>query len=245
MLHLKALVLIILLFWVSTVSAQVQLQYQNRGNRHEGIKPKPVSGYDIELISVLVDYQEEIKQLPEWLKIRFFLKEQSKVYLTVRELDYQHYYWLDKVHPSEPWKPGFNNVFQWPTNDVLQRLDHIGMYDLGIVARLNRAQPSDVELVTPVIFYHSKPPAVIKGYLFTFKTNGDARLTWSIFMQGETEPLLSRTFRGLRHGRPFTVKWDSLRARSGSYKLTLSGFFLDTNDRVAKTVFFYHQPVVK
>lgn len=58
MVHSKMVLLIILLVWVSAASAQVELQYQNRGNRYEGIKPKPVSGVDIELISARVDYQE-------------------------------------------------------------------------------------------------------------------------------------------------------------------------------------------
>lgn len=35
-----------------------KLQYQNRGNRHEGLRPKPVSGYDIELLSALVEHRE-------------------------------------------------------------------------------------------------------------------------------------------------------------------------------------------
>lgn len=29
--------------------AQTELKYQKRANRYEGIRPKPVSGYDIEL----------------------------------------------------------------------------------------------------------------------------------------------------------------------------------------------------
>jgi hypothetical protein len=47
------------------------------------VKPKPVAGYDIELISVLVDYREEAKRMPNQLKIRFYLERHSEVYLTV------------------------------------------------------------------------------------------------------------------------------------------------------------------
>ena len=46
------------LSWPPQLHAQLDLQYQQRGDRYEGVKPKPVSGYDIELISVLADYQE-------------------------------------------------------------------------------------------------------------------------------------------------------------------------------------------
>jgi len=38
--------------------AQLALQYQQQGDRCEGIKTKPVSGYDSDLISALVDYQK-------------------------------------------------------------------------------------------------------------------------------------------------------------------------------------------
>ena len=54
--------------------ADSNLDYQNRGDRFEGIRPKPVSGYDIELISVLVDYQEPATQLPDQLRIAFHLQ---------------------------------------------------------------------------------------------------------------------------------------------------------------------------
>ena len=42
------LMLIFIFGWQLFAMAQqeLKLQYQNRGNRHEGIKPKPVSGYD-------------------------------------------------------------------------------------------------------------------------------------------------------------------------------------------------------
>ncbi len=51
----------------------------------------------------------------------------------VRELDYQHYYWLDRVTPGLPWKAGFDNVFDWPTGDVLQQLTspQVRIPDLG------------------------------------------------------------------------------------------------------------------
>ena len=56
-----------LLFWCAwTLSlwAETHLEYQQRGNRYEGIKSIPVSGYDIELISARVDYNEEVTQMP-------------------------------------------------------------------------------------------------------------------------------------------------------------------------------------
>ena len=74
------LFLVLLIVPLSTW-ADSNLDYQNRGDRFEGIRPKPVSGYDIELISVLVDYQEPTTQLPDQLRIAFHLQSQTAVQL--------------------------------------------------------------------------------------------------------------------------------------------------------------------
>jgi len=221
------------------------LQYQNRGNRYEGIKPKPVSGYDIELISARVDYKEEAKQLPAQFKVQFYLERLSKVYLTARELDYKYYYWMDKVQSAQLWRPGFDNTFDWPTREVIQQLGQITMYELGVVARLDKPEPSQSERVAPVIFYYSHLPTVIIGYLFTFKTGGDARLTATVYKDGESEPLFTQILQRQRGGRPFTVRWDSSQAGHGVYTLVLRGYFLNTNSPIDQTVTFYHQPDVR
>ncbi len=239
--------LFLLLTWAPFASPETHLQYQNRGNRYEGIKSKPVSGYDNELISAQVDYEEEVRYIPSRFKVKFYLEKSltdlSNVHLTVRELDYEYYYWLDRVHPH--WQSGFNNVFEWSTKDVIQQLDEIKMYDLGVVVRIGKSEPTISEHVAPVIFYHSQFPATIKGYLFTFKTNGNAHLTCSIYKGGEAEPVFAVVFRKQKGGRPFTIRWDSSKAVEGPYKLVVKGYFLDTNDPIYQTVDFYHQPVVK
>lgn len=236
--------LLFFLVWSPAVWAETYLQYQDRGNRHEGIKRKPVSGYDIELISVRADYKEQTTRLPDILKLRFYLNQDSEVYLTVRELEYKHFYWMDKVKPKR-WGKGFQNEFEWPTQEVIRQLGQLGMYDLGVVARLEREEPSKVEQIAPVIFYHSQFPNTIKGYLFTFKTGGDARLICSIYKEGEKEPVFTRTFRRQRGGRPFTVRWDSSKSSEGFYRLVVNGYLLTTNDRINQIVRFYHQPQVK
>ena len=95
-----------------SVSPQVSLQYQKRGDRYEGIKPKPVSGYDIELISALVNSLETrlIPRLHGSASNSIFEKPQS-VHLVVREFDLSEYYWLDGFEPQVPWRRGFDNLF--------------------------------------------------------------------------------------------------------------------------------------
>lgn len=235
---------VFLLLFLSPVLAD-ELEYQDRGNRYEGIKPKPVSGYDIELISALVDYQESTTRLPKWFRIKFYLKHSDSVYVTVRELDYKEYYWMDEVTPPITWKQGFDNEFNWQTEVVFQYLKTIKMYDLGAVARLGKKGPQKKENIAPVIFYHSQLPTKVTGYLFTFKTSNDARVTASVRKNGYTEPLFEQTFRRQRADRPFTVYWDSSGVSEGEYTLKLKGFLLDTNDPIEQNVHFYHQPNIK
>ena len=224
--------------------AQPGMQYQDRGDRFEGIKPKPVSGRDLDLISVLVNYKEETKVTPNECKVQFYLEQESKVYLTIRELNYKYYYWLDKVQAKKPWRTGYQNVFKWETETVIQKLDGLDLNDLGAVARLGKSVPSQIEQVAPVILYHDKPPSIIDGYLFTFKTASDAKVNCKIFKEGELKHVFARSFPRKRGGRAFTIRWDSIEATEGSYKLTVSGYFLDDNFPFEQTVVFYHQKTV-
>ena len=226
--------------------ADATLDYQNRGDRFEGIRPKPVSGYDIELISVLVDYQEPTTQLPGQLRVAFHLQNQPAVHLTVREQDYRLFYWLDKIKPTKPWQANSLNEFTWPTGAVLRQLDQrLNIYELGVLIRLKKETPAADEDVAPAILYHTKPPEKIGGYLFTMKTNGDARLSCKIFRDGTADPLMNQSFRRIPGGRPFTVRWETGAAQEGQYALVCDGYFLDTNQHLGQTVRFFHRPTVR
>lgn len=163
------------------LSAFETLSYQPRDNRSEGIKPKPVGGYDLELLSVLADFREAASELPPTLPVRFFLKEPTPVSLTVREQRYKDFYWLDQVVPTSPWNAGFNE-FSWPTGDVLRQVDHrFPIENLGVLARLKKDGPSADELVAPAILYHTRLPSAVAAYLFTMKPASDARMKIQVF----------------------------------------------------------------
>jgi len=232
---------------VSPVHAQDALDYQKRANRFEGVRAKPVSGFDIELLAAQVDYLDNPDKLGERFHVRFFLKRPGEVYLVVRELDYQHYYWLDKVAPRSPWQPGFGNEFDWPTTDVVQRLGDLRISDLGVVARLGRENPSAIEEVAPALFYQSQFPDKVEGYVFRFRIREDAKLKGAIYKEGGGEPVFVRDLGRQLGDRPFAFKWDaaSSHAAEGVYKLVLSGYLLDTNQKISQVVQFYHRPVVK
>lgn len=227
------------------LSATDPLSYQSRGNRSEGIKPKPVNAYDLELISVLADFREAANELPTTLRVRFFLKEPTSVYLTVREQRYKDYYWLDKVVPTSPWKAGFNE-FSWPTGDVLRQLDpKFPIENLGVVARLKNDRPSAEELVAPVILYHNRPPSSVAAYLFTMKPASDARMKFHIFTATGDTPIWSSAVPLAAGDQPVLMRWPVGSSPAGLYRLVVSGYFIDNNERFSQVVHFYHQPVVQ
>jgi hypothetical protein len=237
---------LVLLIVPLSLWADSTLDYQNRGDRFEGIRPKPVSGYNIELISVLVDYQEPATQLPGQLRVAFHLQSQPTVHLTVREQDYRLFYWLDKIKPAKPWQANSLNEFTWPTGAVLRQLDQqLNIYELGVLIRLKKETPAADEDVAPAILYHTKQPEKIEGYLFTMKINGDARLSCKVLRDGTADPLMSQSFRRIPGGRPFTARWETGAAQEGQYALVCDGYFLDTNQHLGQTVRFFHRPTVR
>jgi hypothetical protein len=241
-----ALCLGLLLLVPCWLPAQSALEYQNRGDRYEGVRPKPVSGFDIEVISVLADYKDSTNQVPEHLRVKFYLKNQKPVYVTVREQDYRLFYWMDKAKPMRGWEVGWRNDFRWPTAPVLKQLDaKLNIYDLGVLVRLGYDTPRSVEEIAPAILYHSLLPDAVDAYLFTLKTNGDTRLSCSVYREGEAPAIMTQAFRRVPGGRPFTVRWDAQGAGEGGYTLCCKGYFLDTNQPVHQTVRFYHRPTVK
>lgn len=222
------------------------LTYQDRGDRCEGIKPKPVSGYDIELISAVVDYREVSKSKPDYFKLRFYLPHKNTpANVKVRELEYYFSYWMDKVNPDPPWGKGIND-YQWSTQEVIKHLKKLNMYDLGVLVHLGNNRSSVKEHITPVIFYHSELPERISGYLFTFKTYGDVELEYDVIKQSTGTSVLSKEANkklGVqRHAQPFQIRWKSLTAEEGHYKLILEGFKVSNYMPIYHTVSFYHQP---
>jgi hypothetical protein len=165
----------------SSALGQEKLEYQRRANRYEGIKPKPVSGFDIELLSARIDHQDNADSMGERFQVRFFLERPRPVHLVVRELDYKHYYWLDKVEPKSPWRAGFANAFDWPTADVIRQLDGLKLYNLGVVARLDKPEPGAIEKVAPAVLYQSQQPTEVRGYVFTFRLRDEAKVKGIVY----------------------------------------------------------------
>lgn len=226
--------------------AQTNLEYQNRADRYEGVRPKPVSGYDIEVISVLADHQESEATLPDQLRVRFYLVKQTDVYLTVREQDFRLFYWLDKVKPRKEWESRAHNEFIWSTGTVLKQLSGgLQTRELGVLIRLRKPTPSTVEDVAPALLYSAALPQRIDAYVFTLKSNNDAKLSCSVFKEALREPIMTQNFRRVPGGRPFVIHWSARGEPDADYKLVCEGFFIGSNQRVEQTVRFYHKSGVR
>ena len=129
---------------------------------------------------------------------------------------------------------------------MLRQLDHkLNMYELGVLIRLKKETPGSVEIIAPAILYHARPPEKIGGYLFTMKTNGDARLSCKVYREGEAAAIMTQAFRRIPGGRPFTVRWDAGGAHEAHHTLVCTGYFLDTNESVNQSVRFFHKSTTK
>jgi hypothetical protein len=235
---------------VATAFAQPNVEYRNRGNRFEGVRALPVSGYVIELLSFRAIYREDPPSphtMPPVYRMRFFLDRPASAYVVVREVDNRHSYWLDQVTPATPWRPGFENLFEWPTKDVIRQIS-LRLDDLGVTVRLGHEHPSDLETVAPAILYYSVPPGSISGYEFAFKTNATAHLEFSIersdgsrVKPAPAPPVLPMW----SYGVPLRVTWDAAGAQAGGYRLMVEGRVLENNQKFRKEIRFFHQPKVR
>lgn len=220
------------------------LQYQNRGDRYEGLRPKEVSGYDVALLSARVDYSEKAKAWPDELRLRFYLPRPEEAFITVRQLRPRGtHYWLDKVKPKRPWRPAALNDYAWPTETVLRQLTSVTADDLGAVVRLEKERPGKRERVAPAVVYGAEAPQTAPGYRFTLKTNGAARVTCKIYR--DTTEVFALPKKRRPAGSPFTVRWKSTDQPDGWYRLVLSGYFEADNSPLDKEVVFYHRAKLK
>jgi hypothetical protein len=230
---------------------QKELEYKDRGDRWEGIIQPKKSGNKIELMSAIAAYQETSSAIPASLAIRFYLKDQSPVSVTVRGVRVAENYWMNNVRPPKEWEPGFGNEFRWPTSDVIQQLKAqvASMYDFGVVVCLGTTCDTTDNLtmtVAPVFFYYSTLPKSIDSYLFTFKPIARESLIFKLFedFNGDSKgpALTSQVFSDVPAGVPFNVLFDAPK-REGWYQLKAAGITALSQEDVTKTIRFYHAQV--
>lgn len=228
-----------------TAQSAASFTYQNRGRYSEGTRIEPSTGLaGLNLIAVLVAYEEPHATLPPKFHAQFYLPNQEPVDLTIREIRPVYFYWLDKVKPDSAWRPGAQNRFEWPTATVIRSLTWgtapLTLEQLGVTVRVGRLTPGDVEQVAPVVLYHSRPPASVDGYRFVFRPTSQMRLRFQVFKGDSSNLLGTQEFRSVLAEEPLQVTWKAQGWQDGWYRLAVSGYALSNNARVDKIVRFYH-----
>jgi len=236
------LLLLILLTPSSDILA-VELDYQDRGDRSEGILPEPIGSFDIELLSAIA-FRETFRSLsdiPASLTLKFNLPSTQKPYVEVKEIDQKSFYRMDKLKLQKP------DVFKWDTSVLKQIAKEKGLQvsNLGVVARLKgQNEPLVAEEVAPALLYGGMLPKSISGYTFVFKTNADAELKYVILRDQDQEILVTQSL-GYKVGRkPFEVRWNAADESEGYYKVVIKGFFKKDSSPISQSVRFYHKPTL-
>jgi len=237
-----AIINVVFLLFTAQMSFAADLEYQERGDRWEGIKRSPISASTgLELISALAYSEKEKNLSAKQLKLKFYVQHSSEIDIVIQELNPEVFYWMDKVREGAMWKNGLNE-YQW-SNDVIQSLK-LRLSDLGVIARFKKADNDNKnpEQIIPVLFYHSKPPSVIKRYLFTFKANESAKLLkYSIYKDGGNAPVISEPLLQSTTDEPFVVSWDCSKADEGLYELIVTGSFKKDDVPIHYPLKFYHK----
>ena len=223
------------------------LSYRSRGRYKEGRRGAPSTGVPLDLVAAMIDHREQpYAQLPGTFSALFYLPEKERVYLRIREIDPEYYYWLGDIEPDSQWQPGQVNRFQWSTQTVLRRLTYrsraIALNDLAAVARLGSEDPHSPDLVSPVALYHSKPPSEAAGYRFVFRPGASVHLTFTMAPEtGKLSVGKPQEFPEMAAQESQAIRWNSRLWPDGWYRLSASGYALANNRAVDYLVRFYHR----
>lgn len=217
------------------------LSYRDRGNRHEGTKPKPIGGYEVELLGAVVEPVPGA-DFPDKAVLSFFLERDETVHVLIRERDPKEYYRLDQVKPASPWRPGAANTFTWPSGDVLRPLG-LRPSDLLVLARLGFDKPRFRERVAPVLLGPAAGGRRISGYRFTFRLQSTAKIRHAVYEPGSAAPIQPVAPYSRRPAdTPFEIFWSAEGRAEGTYRLVLQGYFTADNQPLQQEVELFHSP---
>lgn len=225
-------------------TASAELDYGPRENRHEGLKPEPVSGFDIELLgAVAIPAAGDRGPVPDpsAASLGFYLPRARSVSVVVREKEPRTYYWLDRVQPARPFWPETTNRFHWPVRDVIAPAE-VRVADLVPLVRLDRETPARRERVAPAVFPGRDHPVQVAGYRFVLRVNAPAQLRYQLYAAGSEVAVAFGEPRRRSGGKPFEISWQPGESPPGEYRLLIEGYFLEDNTPIDQEITFHHAP---
>ncbi len=223
--------------------SQQRYNYEERGNRMEGIKPIDVSVYDLELLSFVSYIEPTELNLDVDLRIRFFADEDTNIFISAKELMPQKSYLM---HPNKTeWLKGWQEFGPWPTSEVLKPLK-ITIDELGIVARLRKDWPGSGTVI-PLYIYHSKLISKIEGYTIHLKSKENLdKVQYTLYRLGSTIPIKENTvFSKFYGGVAFPIKLDLADQKSGYFNLVIDCEFESKIGGPKRKFTFYHNKFVE
>jgi hypothetical protein len=213
----------------------------SRGDRHEGIKSRPVSGGNvIELVSAVSGVSTG--SILESCQLKFYVPQPYTINdIVVQELRPDTFYWLDRV--QKEWHSGFN-YYQWSAKEVIKPLKIEDISKLGVVVRLDKQSKEVREYVVPTAFYSGDMSSSTSEYYFTFRSlAGISDMSYEIYdEQSKSDtPLLSSDLAPVYDTQTFVVRLEgkSLQ-REGFYELLVKGVTSGSSS-MSKKIFFYHR----
>jgi len=220
----------------------------DKDNRYEGSISKEVAGKPwIKLIS-FYSFKEEYNS-DSILKVKFYIHDVPRVYLTAQELENKKFYWMEAKRRE--WGLGWNEFGPWPVETVLERL-RVPVENLGVLVKLFKEQidlGKESGLIAPAVIYHSSPPLEINLYTAFFvpgKTLSGVK--YQIYKGCKGNEIVDEGPLGRQNkGIPFPVKFQLPKDWQGIARLKIIANKKNDPSLIPSTeeYCFYHIPVLK
>lgn len=176
-----------------------------RGDRQEGFTRRLASSPKLALLSAIIVHNENISARDvSAFKLKFYLNEKSKVFVTVRGYDKDY----KMVPAKEEWSPS-ETLFSWPTKTVMKH-HKIHLKDLGAVASIG---DTSWRKIAPIALFVNSLPEEVQRYEFVFVSNDPITIKFKWVrddIKGENNEGSIMKEGSFKNGayRPFPLIWD-------------------------------------
>lgn len=215
-------------------------KYAEREGRMEGLRKVPYDAYDLDLISFIVYREKFDLQNTRSLKIKFFLENQDKVYITAVSLDSKgkSNYQMKPIKTS--YGSGWQEFNSWPVGDVIEPVG-IDPNGIGIVAKKRFDRPGS-GIIVPVIFYEKNFPEQRENYTaYLLPKNTLSYINFSVIRVDDGEIVCpDKELTNKSANLPFKISFSLRGQKKGIYKIMITTEELGRTIGPDRYYTFYH-----